>query len=113
MEQECDKLSQKWSLQSLFSSVLCSILQDSVEEMKYWPDAHKYRGLQIKEAKTGGSLGYNNHALVEFVIVKNRGLAKSEVRMLNFERANFRLLKELLDEIAWEADLRDKEVEQR
>lgn len=69
----------------------------------------------IKEVKTGGSLGYSNHALVEFVIIKNRSLSKSEVRTLNFKRANFRLFlfKELLDKFAWKADLKYKGVEQR
>jgi len=36
------------------------------------------------------------------------GLAKSGVRILNFRRANLRLFEELLDEISWEAVLRDK-----
>lgn len=65
-----------------------------------------------KDVKTEGSLDYSNHALVDFVIIKNRSLSKSEVRTLTFKRANFRLFlfKELLDKFAWEAD---KGVEQR
>ena len=34
----------------------------------------------IREVKTGGSLGCSDHALVEFVILKNGGLAKSRAR---------------------------------
>jgi len=37
------------------------------------------------------------------------GLAKSEIRTLNFGRENFRLFKELLDEVSWKAVLRDTE----
>ena len=34
----------------------------------------------IREVKTGGSLGCSDHALVEFVILKNAGLAKKKQR---------------------------------
>lgn len=43
-----------------------------------------------KEVKIGGSLGCSDHVLVEFVILRNTGLAKSEVRILSCRRANFR-----------------------
>ena len=44
----------------------------------------------IRDVKIGGSLGCSDHALVEFVILKNAGLAKSRARTLCFRRANFR-----------------------
>ena len=53
----------------------------------------------IRGVKTGGSLSCINHALMEFVILKNAGLAKSRARTLCFRRANFQLLKELLSGI--------------
>ena len=56
----------------------------------------------IREVKIGDSLGCNDHALVEFVILKNVGLAKSRDRTLCFRRAKFQLLKELLSGIIWE-----------
>ena len=65
----------------------------------------------IKGFKIGGSLGCSNHALVQFVTSRKTGLAQSEVRTLNFGRANLRLFKELLDKITWEAVLREKGVE--
>lgn len=37
----------------------------------------------------GGSLGCSNPTLVELVVLRNRGLAKSGIRTLNFRRANF------------------------
>ena len=65
-----------------------------------------------REVKIGGSLGCSDQALVEFVIVKNAGLAKSRARTLCFRRANFRLLKELLDGIRWETVLKGMGTEQ-
>jgi len=50
-------------------------------------------------------------ALIEFMISRNMGLVKSGVRTLNFGRAYFRLFEESLDEITWEALLRDKGIE--
>jgi len=46
------------------------------------------------------------------MIWRNIGLGKSGVRTLNSGRVNFRLFKELLDEISWETVLRDKGVEE-
>lgn len=57
----------------------------------------------IKEVKTEGSLGCRDHALAEFVILRNTGLAKSRVRILKFRRVKFWLFKELLHEIPWES----------
>ena len=66
----------------------------------------------IKGIKSEDSIGCSSRARVEVGISRNMGLAKSGVRTLNLERANFRLFKELLDEISWEALLRDKGVEE-
>ena len=45
-------------------------------------------------------MGCSSHALVEFVISRNVGLAKSGVKTLNFRRVNFsELFKEWLSEI--------------
>ena len=66
----------------------------------------------VKEVKIGGSLGCSDHALIEFVIVKNMGLAKSRVRTLKFRRVNFQPYKELLHEIPGEivpGDIRMKQ----
>lgn len=58
-----------------------------------------------KDTKTRGSLGCSDQALVEFVILSYIGLAKCEVRSLNFW-----LFKELLDEISQE-DVRVSRLE--
>ena len=57
-------------------------------------------------------MGYSDHALVEFVILKNVCLAKSRARTLCLRRANFRLLKELQNGIPWEAVLKGMGTEQ-
>ena len=51
----------------------------------------------INDIKTEDSLGFGDYAVVEFVILRNASLEKSQVRTLKFRRMNFRLLKELLD----------------
>ena len=66
----------------------------------------------IKEVKIGDSLGCSEHALVGFVIWRNAGLAKSRGRTLNFKRAKFQLLEEVLDGISWETVLEGRGREQ-
>lgn len=66
----------------------------------------------IKDVNVEGSLGCSNHALVEFVISRDVGLAKGGVRTLNFGRANFKLFNGLLAEIPWDAVPKDKDVEE-
>lgn len=57
----------------------------------------------LQEVQTAGSLHCGDHALVESMVLRNTDLENS--RSLNFRRAKFRLIKELLDEILWEAVL--------
>lgn len=66
----------------------------------------------VKDVKIRSRLGCSNCALVEFVILRNTGLAKRGVRTLKFKGLNFRLFKELLNKISWEEVLRDKGAEQ-
>ena len=66
----------------------------------------------IKGVNVGGSRGCSNHGLVEFVISRDVGLAKSGVRTLNFGRANFKLFNGLLAKIPWDAVLKEKDVEE-
>ena len=66
----------------------------------------------ISDIKIGGSLGWSDHALVEFAVLRDMGQAKSTVRTLNFRKAKFQLFKELVNRTPWEAALRDKGAEQ-
>ena len=56
--------------------------------------------------KIVNNLGCSDHALNEFMILRNAGLSNSGVRTLNFRRVNFSLFNELLDEVPWEAVLK-------
>jgi len=67
----------------------------------------------ILDVKDEGSLGYSDHALVEFTVLRDMVLTKSKVRTLNFRKEKVQLLKWLVNRNAWESALRDKEVEQR
>lgn len=58
-----------------------------------------------KESKLGGTWGCSDCALFELVIL--REMAKSKVS----RRTNFRLFRELLDEVPWEVVLRGRGVE--
>jgi len=66
----------------------------------------------ISDAKTGGSLGCSDHALVEFTVLRDMGQAKSKVWTLSFRKAKFQLVKELGNMTPWEDAIRDNRAEQ-
>ena len=49
--------------------------------------------MTVKEVKIRSRLDCSYHVLVKFMISMNMGLAKSGVRILNFRRAKFQLIK--------------------
>ncbi|RMC06895.1 hypothetical protein DUI87_16345 [Hirundo rustica rustica] len=51
----------------------------------------------IQEDKIGYCLGCSDHALIELVISRNTGLAKSQISTMNFRKVNFQLFKEIVD----------------
>ncbi|KAJ7408459.1 hypothetical protein BTVI_59453 [Pitangus sulphuratus] len=53
----------------------------------------------IKKVKIGGCLGCSDHALDNFVVSRNRGLAKNKVRTMNFRKLNFQMFKEIVDDV--------------
>ena len=61
----------------------------------------------IREVKIGGSLACSDHDMMEFVILKNAGLAKSRVRTVCFQ-----MLRELLSGIPWVTVLKGMSTEQ-
>lgn len=83
-----------------------SISHSSVE-YQCWDMAFSRQNFHTQTCRTT-NLGCSDQALVEFMILRNIGLAKIKVRSLNFRIANFQMFKELLDEILWETLLRDK-----
>ena len=95
-------------LESIADNLLVHMLDRTTRSEALLDVVLSNTGEIIIGVKIGHSLGCSDHALVGFVISGNVGLAKSGVRTLNFRRANFRLFKELLDEIPWETVLRHK-----
>lgn len=57
--------------------------------------------IDISDTKTGGNLGCCEHALVEFVVQRDMGQAKRKFGTLDFRRAKFQLVKELVKRIPW------------
>ena len=51
----------------------------------------------IGDVKTGGSLGCSDHALVEFMFLRDMGKVRSIVRNLNFWKAKIQLFMELVN----------------
>jgi len=64
------------------------------------------------DIKIGHSLGCSDHALVEFVVLRDKGQARSIIRTLSFRKANFQLFKEKVSRIPWETVLKDRGAEQ-
>lgn len=54
-----------------------------------------------REVKTGDSLGYRDHKVVEFKILSERSKTKSGIATLDFKRANFDLFQDLLGAGLW------------
>lgn len=51
------------------------------------------------DVKVGGSLVWRDHTFVDFVVLRDIGQARSKVRPLNFRKANFQLLKEIVNRV--------------
>lgn len=66
-------------------------------QKSYWMWCNSNAEEPIKEDNIGSCLGCSNHALVELVISRNMGLAKSQVRTMNFRKVIFQLFKEIVD----------------
>jgi len=57
-------------------------------------------------------LGCNDHALVEFTVLRDIGKARSIVRTLNFGKSTSQAFKELDSRTPWKTVLRDGGAEQ-
>ncbi|GAB0181788.1 mitochondrial enolase superfamily member 1 [Grus japonensis] len=66
----------------------------------------------VEDVKVGGSLGCNDHEMVEFRILRGRSRAISRTTTLDFRRANFGLFKDLLGRISWVRALEGKEAQE-
>ena len=57
---------------------------------------------------TNGSFGYSDHNIVEFKILPSMLKASSRTKILDFRRANFKMLRARLQGIPWEASMEGK-----
>lgn len=53
--------------------------------------------IDISDTKTEGNLGCSDHTLVAFVVLMGIDEAKGKVGILNFRKAKFQLVKELVN----------------
>jgi len=63
--------------------------------------------------KTKGSLSCSGHAMVEFRIRRGRNGGKSKLTTLDFRRADFALLRDLLGRLSWDKGLEGREAQER
>ena len=58
-----------------------------------------------------GSLGQSDHVLLEFEILRKGEIKYSQTHILDFTRADFSRLREILEEIPWSDELKKQESE--
>lgn len=61
----------------------------------------------IREVRVGGKFNWHNHALKEFTISRDMSQSKSKIKNYRFRKANFHLLKKLMNAILWETAFKD------
>ncbi|CAM4545620.1 unnamed protein product [Lepidochelys olivacea] len=66
----------------------------------------------IGEAKVDGNLGGSNHEMVEFRILTQGRKESSRIQTLDFRKADFDSLRELMGKIPWENNMRGKGVQE-
>ncbi|CAM4681894.1 unnamed protein product [Lepidochelys kempii] len=66
----------------------------------------------VGEAKVDGNLGGSDHQMVEFRILTQGRKESSRIRTLDFRKADFDFLRELMGKIPWENNMRGKRVQE-
>ncbi|CAM4569974.1 unnamed protein product [Lepidochelys olivacea] len=66
----------------------------------------------VGEAKVDGNLGGSDHEMVEFKILTQGRKESSRIRTLDFRKADFDSLRELMGKIPWENNMRGKGVQE-
>jgi len=62
----------------------------------------------ISDIRDGCCLCCNDCAMVEFTLLRDIGQVKNKIRKLNFRKASFQLVRELVNKTTWESVLKDK-----
>ncbi|XP_050786243.1 uncharacterized protein LOC127037978 isoform X1 [Gopherus flavomarginatus] len=70
------------------------------------------KGEFVGEVEAGGSLGGSDHEIVELRILTKGRMESSKICTLDFRKADFDSLRELMGRIPWEANMRGKGVQE-
>ena len=66
----------------------------------------------VEDVRVGGSIGCSDHEMVNFRILHGRSRATSRITALDFKRANFGLVKDLLGQVPWARALEGRGVQE-
>ncbi|PKU48935.1 adaptin ear-binding coat-associated protein 1 [Limosa lapponica baueri] len=66
----------------------------------------------VGDVMVGGCLGYSDHEMIEFLILREARRGVSRTAIMCFRSADFGLFKSLLDRVPWEAALKGKGVQE-
>ncbi|GAB0209598.1 mitochondrial enolase superfamily member 1 [Grus japonensis] len=88
-------------LQSIDDNFLTQVVEDPTRRGMLLDLVLPNKEGLVGDVKVGGSLGCNDHEMVEFRILHGRSRAISRIKTLDFRRANFGLFKDLLGRIPW------------
>ena len=67
----------------------------------------------VGNVKVKGSLGCSDHKMVEFKILRAERRVRSKLATLDFRRADFGLLRDLLSRMSWDKALEGKGAQER
>jgi len=82
-------------LQSISDNVLMQIVEEPMRRGVLLDLALTNKEGLVEDVKVRGSLGYSDHEMVKFRILRGESRAISRITALDFRRANFGLFKDL------------------
>ncbi|GAB0208952.1 hypothetical protein GRJ2_003360900 [Grus japonensis] len=95
-------------LQSIDDNFLTQVVEDPTRRGMLLDLVLPNKEGLVGDVKVGGSLGCNDHEMVEFRILHGRSRAVNRITTLDVRRANFGLFKALLGRIPWVRALEGK-----
>ncbi|PKU41370.1 adaptin ear-binding coat-associated protein 1 [Limosa lapponica baueri] len=66
----------------------------------------------VGDVTVGGRLGHSDHEMIEFSVLREARRGASRTATMDFQRADFGLLKSLLNRVPWEAVLKGKRIQE-
>ncbi|CAM5167297.1 unnamed protein product [Natator depressus] len=99
-------------LESIGDNFLVQVLEEPIRGGALLDLLLTNREELVGEAKVDGNLGGSDHEMVEFRILTQGRKESSRIRTLDFRKADFDSLRELLGKIPWENNMRGKGVQE-